>query len=373
MLYPPKRGDFKRKIFSSPGLIMTSLIFLSFFSCNHEKSLLIKNLERTGKVLTDHLLSSPNFMKYETKELKSIHYAEVCAAYGAIKYACAIDDKKLIKKLMKRYDELEQDSLAWQDHHVDGNVYGILPFQFFEITGEPAYLNHGLFLADNQWDSLNPTGITSQARYWIDDVFMISALQVEAYKATEMPMYLDRAAQVTAAYIDSLQQSDGLFFHGPNAPIYWGRGNGWMAVGMAITLTELPIDHPQYTAITSGYAKMMEALLKYQSDEGLWRQVIDYPEAWEETSSTAMFAYAMNVGINRGILPKEKYKKAVHQSYEALKSRINKKGELTGVCVGTGQSTDIQYYLDRPTVDGDFHGQAPMLWLIESMILTDER
>jgi len=37
-------------------------------------------------------------------------------------------------------------------------------------------------------------------------------------------------------------------------------------------------------------------------------------------------------------------------------------------CVGTGQSTDEQYYLNRPRIIGDLHGQAPMLWFAHSLL-----
>ena len=344
------------------------LVCLFFLSCQQKtKNNFHSDLDQLATLLINHLLASPKYMMYETDFLNSIHYAEVCAAYGAIKYARQSENKELIKKLMLRYEPLKKDSIAWQNHHVDGNVYGILPFEFFEITGEPEYIEHGLYLADSQWDSLREDGLTNQTRFWIDDVFMVSALQIEAYKATEEPKYLDRAAKFTAAYINKLQQDSGLFFHGSEAPIYWGRGNGWMAVGMAITLTELSKEHPLYDPIVSGYIKMMNSLIKYQGPNGMWKQVIDYPEAWDETSSTAMFAYAISVGINKEIFEGKQYEQAVIDALLALKSRINEKGEVLGICAGTGQSTDIQYYLDRPRIDGDFHGQAPVLWLIESM------
>ena len=348
--------------------IFAALIFAVFFSCNQKNnSKLNKDYEPLAIQLCDHLFSSPKYMMYETDFLNSIHYAEVCAAYGAIKFARQSENKDLIKKLMDRYEPLKKDSIAWQNHHVDGNVYGILPFEFFEVTGEPEYLNHGLYLANSQWDSLSFDSLTYQTRFWIDDVFMVGSLQVEAYKATEEPKYLDRAARFTAAYVDSLQQNNGLFYHGPDAPIHWGRGNGWMAVGMAITLTELPKDHPLYGSITDGYKRMMKSLLQYQGENGMWKQIIDMPEAWDETSCTAMFAYAISVGLNRGILLEDSYDLAVRKALDALKIRVNERGELTGVCAGTGQSQEIQYYLDRPRIDGDFHGQAPLLWLIESI------
>jgi len=43
----------------------------------------------------------------------------------------------------------------------------------------------------------------------------------------------------------------------------------------------------QRARILAAYKKMMAALLQYQGDDGLWRQLIDHPEAWPETSCSA--------------------------------------------------------------------------------------
>ena len=64
----------------------------------------------------------------------------------------------------------------------------------------------------------------------------------------------------------------------------------------------------------------------------------------------------------------KKYKESVLKAWNTLKLKINEKGELSDICVGTGQSTDLNYYLNRPKISGDFHGQAPFLWLIVSML-----
>jgi len=89
-----------------------------------------------------------------------------------------------------------------------------------------------------------PNGLSDQTRFWIDDMYMITILQVQAFRATGDRVYLDRAALEMVAYIDKLQQPNGLFFHGVNAPHFWGRGNGWIAAGMPELLSELPADHP---------------------------------------------------------------------------------------------------------------------------------
>ena len=41
---------------------------------------------------------------------------------------------------------------------------------------------------------------------------------------------------------------------------------------------------------------------RWQAPEGGWRQVIDAPESWVETSATAMFVYAIARGVREGWL-----------------------------------------------------------------------
>ena len=75
-------------------------------------------------------------------------------------------------------------------------------------------------------------GYTWQTRMWIDDMYMISLLQAQAYRAINNRKYIDRAAKEMVLYLDSLQKPNGLFYHAPDAPFFWGRGNGLMAAGM---------------------------------------------------------------------------------------------------------------------------------------------
>ncbi len=171
-----------------------------------------------------------------------------------------------------------------------------------------------------------------------------------------------------AAYLEKLQQPNGLFYHGSEGPFFWGRGNGWVASGLAELLTELPQSDPHYSAVLEGYSRMMKALLRHQGEDGLWGQLIDHPESFRETSGSAMFGYAMQVGVNRGLLPRRLYGRAVERAWKGFGRYLNEDGTLREVCVGTGQSTDINHYLTRPRVAGDLHGQAPLLWFAYSLI-----
>jgi rhamnogalacturonyl hydrolase YesR len=211
-------------------------------------------------------------------------------------------------------------------------------------------------------------GLSWQTRMWIDDMFMITAVQSQAYRATGDRKYIDRAAREMAVYLDSLQQPNGLFYHAPDVPFFWGRGDGWMAAGMSELLRSLPADNPHRNRIMTGYKKMMAALLKYQAEDGMWRQLIDDPQSWKETSSTGMFTFAFITGVREGWLDRKVYGPAARKAWLSLINYINADGDISNVCEGTNKKNDRQYYLDRKRNTGDLHGQAPILWCATAML-----
>jgi rhamnogalacturonyl hydrolase YesR len=197
---------------------------------------------------------------------------------------------------------------------------------------------------------------------------MITLLQVQAYRATGEAKYLDRAALEMVAYLHRLQQANGLFYHAPQSPFFWGRGNGWMAAGMTELLSALPETHPQRAAVLEGYRRMMATLLRHQSKDGMWRQLVDRAESWPETSSTGMFTFAFVTGVKKGWLDAGSYAPAGRKAWLALVDYIDAYADIREVCVGTGAGDSIPYYLDRPRATGDFHGQAPVLWSASALL-----
>ena len=257
------------------------------------------------------------------------------------------------------------------------NAAKYMQLEIYLQTKEPKYLDLGRGLADKQWEKTTSDGITAEARYWIDDMYMITAVEVQAYRATRDQKYLDRAALTMAAYLDKLQQPNGLFFHAADSPFYWGRGNGWVAAGMAELLRSLPRNHPQRARILEGYRKMMASLLRYQAEDGLWRQLIDHPDVWAETSSTGMFTFAMVTGVKNGWLPAKTYGPAARRAWLGLIKHIDAQANVSDVCVGTNKAnaevgadreTQLKYYLARQRRTGDLHGQAPVLWSASALM-----
>lgn len=331
--------------------------------------------EEVGLLLSNRFIPSDHFLHRN----QWIHYPEVCVTLGSLRFADATENEALIKQLQNRFETLfssEKDKLPPKDH-VDMNMFGCLPLEFYRITNDKRYYDLGLPYADSQWEvpqeasdeekAWSDKGLSWQTRLWIDDMYMITILQAQAYNVTGNRKYIDRTAREMALYLNELQMPNGLFYHAPDVPYYWGRGNGWMAAGMAELLSVLPNDNPDRSRIMRGYLTMMKSLKSFQGETGMWNQLVDDPDCWPETSCSAMFTYAMITGIKNGWLDAS-YVPVVKEAWMALVSYINEDGDMTEICIGTNKKNDRQYYYDHPRMIGDFHGQAPMLWCAAALL-----
>ena len=313
--------------------------------------------------LAEHFVASPH-------QGTPITYQEVCAWHGALGVAAATKNSALREQLEARLRTAmlpENTALIPDKEHVDFEVFGAIPLEISSLTHDSALQQFGLKFADRQWSKPTPEGLSHETRFWIDDMYMITLLQTSAYRATGDRKYLDRAALEMSAYLKKLQQPNGLFFHADDVPFFWGRGDGWVAAGMTEMLKLLPADHPQLPAILAGYRKMMAALVANQAQDGMWRQLIDHPESWEESSSSAMFTYALVTGVRRGWLSEETYGPAARKAWIAVSGFVDQNADVTNVCEGTGKKNDYDYYLARRRT-GDFHGQAPVMWAASALI-----
>jgi rhamnogalacturonyl hydrolase YesR len=314
-----------------------------------------------------------------------ITYQDVCVWLGTLDFAKITKDTNLTSRVIDKTLLLlnEEAYLQPKFNHVDNFVFGAVPLAVYKESKNEALKNLGLKYADEEFKTLTPqeysdlkpevrnwyaAGYSWVTRFWMDDMYMITTVQSKAYDVTKNEKYLNRAAHEMVAYLDTLQNKDGLFYHAPDVPFYWGRGDGWLAAGMTNLLKVLPKDHPNRPRIMKGYLDMMKVLLKYQDKNGMWHQLINDPNAWAETSCTGMFTYAFIVGVKKGWLPDNTYGKAARKAWIQLQTYVNEKGDITEVCEGTNKKNDHQYYLDRKRNAGDLHGQAPLLWCANALL-----
>ncbi len=338
--------------------------------------------QEIGKRVADRFIATPHPNFGRPVPPKVITYPETCAWYGALTFAKVTGDKGMTRQLVDRFEPLfgAQDTLIPVPDHVDYTVFGAVPLELYQQTKDARYLKLGKGIADKQWGppegkrvipashEFYKRGYTWQTRLWIDDMFMITTVQSQATRATGDRSYIDKAANEMILYLDSLQKPNGLFYHAPNAPFFWGRGNGWMAAGMSELLRSVPADNPNRPRIMAAYKTMMASLLKYQAEDGMWRQLIDDPASWPETSCTGMFTFAMITGVKEGWLDKKTYGPAARKAWLKLITYLDANADISEVCEGTNMKNDHQYYLDRKRLVGDMHGQAPILWCATALL-----
>src|ERR1039458_4303221 len=304
--------------------------------------------QEVGKALAEHFILTPH-TPYPT-----ITYSEVGTWYGALTFAELTHDTDLRDRLIKRFDPLmpggSEASLIPARDHVDDSIFGIVPLEIAVQTKDKKYLDDGLSFADRKWENPQPDGLSHETRFWIDDMYMLTILQLQAWRATGDKKYLDRDANEMVAYLDKLQQPNGLFYHAPDVPFFWGRGDGWVAAGMTEMLRDLPADHPQRARIMAGYKLMMAALLKYQAPDGMWRQVIDHDEAWEESSGSGMFTFALIAGVKNGWVDAATYAPAARKGWFAVTGFIDQNSDMSSVSEGTNKFNSLDYYLQRKQI-----------------------
>ena len=195
---------------------------------------------------------------------------------------------------------------------------------------------------------------------WSDSLFMDIPILAKAGALSGDRKYFDMAARHFFYMQKIVGRPDGLYRHQASTDAAWGRGNGFPALGLALTLTNFPKDHPDYPALLAAFQKHMKALSQYQDENGMFREVIDYPGSYPEYSGTTMIATAMMRGIRRGWLDASVYQPIVNRAWQAILIRTASDGRLFDVSESTGtRGLTLQDYLRRTAIlDLDTRGGA---------------
>lgn len=204
---------------------------------------------------------------------------------------------------------------------------------------------------------------------WLDDMFMaLPSMAVRSRYAND-PQLLDTATGIAIGFFRRMWIPEkSIFRHGylegheSQPAIAWGRANGWAILTMCQLLDYLPENHPDRNIILNQFREHASGLMALQGINGFWHQILDRQETYEETSATAIFAYALAHGVNEGWLDAEVFGPVAQLAWEAVSSKINSNGEVEGVCVGTGMAFDPAYYAYRPVSSKAAHGYGPVIW-----------
>jgi|GEM_PF-1519129 len=153
-----------------------------------------------------------------------------------------------------------------------------------------------------------------------------------------------------------LDPATGLYRSALTAPSStWCRANGFAAAALAEMLRYLPYAHPRRPALVARLRALLAALLALQTPAGLWRQALSAPESYEETSGSALIAYALFSAAAQDHLALPAWQSSIEHAWAGLQTRVNLagNGNMTGMCAGEAP--------DSPQALNDLYGFGPML------------
>ncbi|MBY0506390.1 MAG: glycoside hydrolase family 88 protein [Bryobacteraceae bacterium] len=292
------------------------------------------SLERARRLRRTPAQLAAELAKVYGRELNDVAYIPAFAVWGRQRLG---ED---VSALVAPYLNGTKDSLA---KHTASHFSGHL---LFAALGHTERVRAAADLA-----------ITEQSLHneMSDSVFMGCPLLASAGRA--------EAALAHLTFMEKLcLRKDGLYRHSPLNEAAWGRGNAFPALGLALMIPALPA--PDRARPIAAFTALINALLPYQTRDGLWRQVIDHPTAYEEFSATAMLGVAIRIGIREGWLKGLRYTRAADRAWEAINARTASDGTLLDVCESTGKQKTLEDYLGRAAIYGiDPRGGAMALFL----------
>lgn len=202
---------------------------------------------------------------------------------------------------------------------------------------------------------------------WADDLFMSVPYLLRAAKLFNNPEYLDDAAKQIINFNKYLYDKDKkLYKHAwfdfakERSVAFWGRANGWIIWATSDALQIIPKNHKEFSRIKKIFKEHIEGLAKFQDPSGMWHQVLDRNDSFEETSCTAMFIIGMVRGIKNGWISRS-YEKNLMIAWNALKRNISNDGIVKDITRGTGIGNELDFYFKRDRYNNDPRGLGAVI------------
>lgn len=203
---------------------------------------------------------------------------------------------------------------------------------------------------------------------WLDDMFMGVPTMAYLGKTTGKRAHYDDAVNQVLQFSKRMFNPKlGIYMHGyvegmrDHPEFHWARANGWAVMAMVEVLEVLPKEHPGYKPVLEQLRAHIKGLASYQTKDGFWHQLIDRNDTYQETSATAIYAYAIARAVNRGYVDAPMYGPMANFAWNAVASKVLANGQIEGICVGTGMAFDPAFYSYRPTSVKAAHGYGPAL------------
>ena len=209
---------------------------------------------------------------------------------------------------------------------------------------------------------------------WADDAFMAVSFLSRMGQLTGDNAYFDDAARQIISYDKHLWCPEKrIYYHcwhtdnGEHGVAHWSRANGWMFMAQADLLARMPESHPLRRQVMEIFRKQASGVARYQGKNGLWHQLLDKEDSFEELTGTAMFVFGIARGVKMGWLHPD-FIYVAEQGLKGMMTKISREGDVTAICTGTGIMPSTVYYYNRPQLTNDPMGEGPVLRALVEMI-----
>lgn len=319
------------------------------------------------------MVSIMNGLKYDKKEIEllidrmvertmrmdmtwewpcGVGYYGISRAYEVTK------NERYLHAMKERIDEFIELSLpAWT---VNTCAMGHCLITIYEATGEEKYWDivlskvkylrtEALRFGDSVLQHTVSIKNDFPEQAWADTLFMAAFFLLRVGIKLGDEEIIEDALNQYYWHIKYLQNPEtGLWYHGYNnideshmSGFYWARANAWAAYTMSQVGLILPecYLYPKYMEIVGSLDEQLSALKLLQTENGLWRTILDDEEAYEEVSASCGIAAAM---LAKGNPLHLKY---INKSIQGLKNNISESGKVLNVSGGTAVMKDREGYL----------------------------
>jgi len=285
------------------------------------------------------------------------------AFYGICKAWEVTGEKKYIDFLAGWVDEYVERGIP--DMTINAVSLGHTMLTLHEATGEEKYLNlakemaeylthEAIRFGDGVFQHTVGQAYNFPEQAWADTLFMAAYFLVRIGLKLNNEEYLKDGLKQYYWHEEYLQdETTNLYYHGWDnvnkshmSGIYWARANAWAALTMSEVLKPITVFNPSYMTIEGSLRDQVAALVRLQSENGLWHTILDDSSSYEEISASA--------GIAAAIIQFEKtlghsiYYKYVEKAYNGIVANIAEDGRVMNVSAGTAVMKDSEGYKAIP-------------------------
>lgn len=295
------------------------------------------------------------------------------------------------------------DGYSVEELNIDNINAGKTLFELYDLTGKEKY-RKAIDLVYSQIENMPRTAEGSfwhkniyPNQVWLDGLYMCQPFYMEyETRFNDCKKYDDIYLQFENVVKNMKDERSGLYFHAYDhsremfwcdkvtglSNNFWLRALGWYSMALLDTLDKADESkNPEkYAFLKKTFVELMDAMLAYQDESGMWYQVPNVggmDRNYLETSGSSIMAYAILKGVRLGYLSEE-YAKAGEKAFRGVCDRYLKTEDgvlsLDGICLvaglggGNRRPGTFDYYMSEPVVKDDAKGVGPFLLAYTEML-----